>query len=78
MGKAEIKIDADLLEQAQAAGLQPERLAEEAIRRALPKPTDAEIRARAAKWAAENATAIRAHEEQIEKFGVFGEDLRTW
>jgi antitoxin CcdA len=39
-------------------------------------PEEAEAKAR--RWAEENAEAIKAHRERIEKYGVFGEDLRTW
>ena len=77
MGKTELKIELDavLLEQARAAGLDLAGLTEAALRRALPN-ADGEARAR--RWAEENAEAIRAHQERIEKYGVFGEDLRTW
>jgi hypothetical protein len=34
--------------------------------------------AKAAKWAADNAKAIAANLERIEKYGTFGEDLRSW
>ncbi|HEX7761759.1 MAG TPA: winged helix-turn-helix domain-containing protein [Caulobacteraceae bacterium] len=33
---------------------------------------------RAAAWAAENAEAIRVHNERIAERGIFGEDLRRW
>lgn len=78
MGKAELKIDADLLAQAQAAGFKAEQVAESALRVALSKAAREAADAHAAKWAEENADAIKAHQEQIEKHGVFGEDLRTW
>jgi antitoxin CcdA len=39
-------------------------------------PIDMEAAAR--QWAEENAEAIRDHQARIEKYGVFGEDLRTW
>jgi len=77
MGKAEIKIelDAGLVEEARAAGVDLAAVTEAALRKALPKahPDDA-----ARRWAEENAAAIRAHEQRIEQYGVFGEDLRTW
>ena len=78
MGKAELKIDADLLAQAQAAGVKVEQVAESALRVALSKAAREAEDARAAKWAEEKAEAIKAHRAQIEKHGVFGEDLRTW
>jgi antitoxin CcdA len=39
-------------------------------------PRDMEAAAR--QWAEENAEAIKDHQARIEKYGVFGEDLRTW
>ena len=78
MGKAELNIDPELLEQAAAAGLNVDILIERMLRLALQKADPAGAKARAAKWAEENAEAIQAHKERIEKYGVFGEDLRTW
>lgn len=82
MGKTELRIavDAELLRDAQDAGLDFEGLTEAAMRAALrntPKAI-AEAEERARQWAAENAEAIAAHKERIAKYGVFGEDLRTW
>ena len=37
-----------------------------------------DMEAAAQQWAEENAGAIRDHQARIEKYGVFGEDLRTW
>lgn len=81
MGKLEpnIHVDAELLARAQAAGISPEEVAEQAIRREMVRrmiPEQQDVRAR--DWAGENAEAITAHRERIEKYGVFGEDLRTW
>jgi antitoxin CcdA len=81
MGKSEpnIHVDADLLAQAQVAGISAEYIAERAIRREiLLRMTPEQQEARAKQWAEENAEAIKAHREQIEKYGVFGDDLRTW
>ena len=80
MGKIELKIeiDSELMEHAAAVGLNVEALAERAVRLALQKADPAGAEARAAKWAEENAEAIQAHRERIERFGVFGEDLRSW
>lgn len=77
MGKAELKveIDADLLKQAKAAHLPLEKVVEKAIEAQL-GATGVEDRGRA--WAAENAEAIKDHEERIAQYGVFGDDLRTW
>ena len=82
MGKTELRIEMDdeLLQDALDAGLDFKGLTEAAVRAALRKTPKgqalAEERARA--WAAENAEAIKAHRERIKRFGVFGEDLRTW
>ena len=81
MGKLEpnIHVDADLLARAEAAGISPEFIAEQAIRREMARRmTPEQQEARAKQWAEENAEAIKAHREQIEKHGVFGDDLRTW
>jgi antitoxin CcdA len=78
MGKAELKVDAGLLAQAHAAGVEVERVVESALRIALSKAAREAEEGRAARWAEENADAIQAHREQIEKHGVFGEDFRTW
>jgi antitoxin CcdA len=77
MGKTELKveIDANLLERARAAGLDLDGLTEAALRRAVDH-LSADDRAR--KWAEDNADALQAHRERIEKFGVFGDDMRTW
>jgi antitoxin CcdA len=79
MGKPglNLHIDEDLLAKAQAVGVSAERVAEEAVRRAITRADPAGAEARAAKWAEENAEAIKAHRERIEKFGVFGEDFRA-
>ncbi|HEX3887722.1 MAG TPA: type II toxin-antitoxin system CcdA family antitoxin [Phenylobacterium sp.] len=78
MGKPELNlhVDDELLALAQAAGISAQQVIEHALRVALSNAEGAE--ARAAKWAEENAVAIQAHREQIEKHGVFGEDFRTW
>lgn len=78
MGKAELNIDPELLEQAAAAGLNVDILIERTLRLALQRADPAGAEARAAKWAEENAEAIQAHKDRIEKYGVFSEDLRTW
>ena len=82
MGKTELKIEinANLLRDAQDAGLDLSLLTESAVKEELRKRPDGEARAeaRARQWALENAEAIKAHRERIEKYGVFGDDLRTW
>jgi antitoxin CcdA len=77
MGKAELKveIDADLLKQAQAAHLPLRVVLEKAIKAELNSTGVAE---NGGAWAAENAEAIKDHEERIAQYGVFGDDLRTW
>lgn len=86
MGKAELKskIDADLMARAQAVGLSATNVTEQSLRQAVEELeyfatykglSEAEKKR---KWAADNAEAIAAHKRQIEQYGVFGEDLRTW
>ena len=91
MGKIErtVELDERLLEQVEAAGL----TLEQAIKRGLIAterpigivanherqkldPRGAEERAR--RWAEENAEAIKAYNQRIERRGVFGTDLRRW
>lgn len=78
MGKPELNlhVDEELLALAQEAGVSAQQVVEHALRVALAKAGGKEVRA--AKWTEENAVAIQAHREQIEKYGVFGEDFRTW
>lgn len=78
MGKAELKVDADLLAAAEAAGVRAEDVAEEAIRAAVRKTDTAAADARAAKWAEENAEAIADYNRRIRERGVFSDGLRTW
>jgi antitoxin CcdA len=77
MGKTELKveIDADLLAQARASGVDLDAVTEAAVRGAL-KLDDPEARAK--RWAEENAEALKAQRERIDAHGVFGEDLRAW
>lgn len=77
MGKTELKIeiDADLLKLAKAAHLPLEKMVEEAIEARL-QPNGVEERAR--RWADENAEALKAYGERIEREGLFGEDWRRW
>ena len=80
MGKVElrIEIDADLVDQAKAAGVTFDAAVEAGLRRAIsqkPSPTDAK---KAKAWAAENAEAIADHKQRIKDGGIFGEDFRTW
>jgi antitoxin CcdA len=80
MGKPELNmhVDEELLAQAQAAGVAIERVAENAIRLALSKADPAAADARAAKWAEENAEAIKDYNRRIRERGLFSDGLRTW
>jgi antitoxin CcdA len=78
MGKAELKIDADLLAQAQAAGVPVEQVAEAALRAAIHKSDTASADQRAAQWAEENAEAIEDYNRRIRERGVFSAGFRNW
>lgn len=78
MGKVELKIDAELLAQAQAAGVRAEDVAEEALRAAVRKADTAGAEARAAQWAEENAEAIADYNRRIRERGVFSDGFRKW
>lgn len=73
-----IEIEPDLLEQAARLGIDVTGVDERTLRLYLQKVDPAGAEARARRWADENAEAIRLHSERIEKYGVFGEDLRSW
>lgn len=81
MGYPELKkieIDPELLEQAARLGIDVTGVDERTLRLYLQKVDPAGAEARAKCWAEENAEAIRLQKERIEKYGVFGEDFRTW
>jgi post-segregation antitoxin (ccd killing protein) len=80
MGKVELKIaiDAALVERAKAVGLELRAAAEAGIQAALAALAPAGVSEDQAKWIAENAKAIADHEERIAKYGLFGEEFRTW
>ena len=78
MGKAELKIDADLLAQAKAAGVSVEHVAEEALKAAIRKVDTHGADARAAKWAEENAEAIEDYNRRIRERGLIGSEFRKW
>lgn len=79
MGKAELQIDADLLAEAQAAGLKVEAIVEHAVRAALSRAADAaEGDAKASAWARENAEAIADYNRRISDRGLIGEEFRKW
>ncbi|HEX7887635.1 MAG TPA: type II toxin-antitoxin system CcdA family antitoxin [Phenylobacterium sp.] len=78
MGKVELKIDAELLAQAHAAGVRAEDVAEEALRAAVKRADAAGAEARAAQWAEENAEAIADYNRRIRERGVFSDGFRKW
>lgn len=93
MGKAELRIEIDeaLLAEARNAGVPVEAVVEAALRCAVgtnsPGIVAADARqkadlagaeARARKWAEDNAEAIKAYGERIEREGCFGEEWRQW
>jgi antitoxin CcdA len=78
MGKVELKIDADLLSQARAVGVEADVVAEAAIRAAVSKADPVAADARAAKWAEEDAEAIADYNRRIRDRGVFSDGVRTW
>ncbi|MDB5474747.1 MAG: post-segregation antitoxin CcdA [Phenylobacterium sp.] len=78
MGKIEPKIDPELLAQAQEAGVPVDQVIEDALRRALLKADKAGADARAAKWAEDNAEAIKDYNRRIRQRGVFSAGFRTW
>lgn len=73
-----IEIEAELLEQAARLGIDVTGVDERSLRLYLQKVDPAGAEARARRWAEENAEAIRLHNERIDRYGVFGEDLRSW
>ncbi|MFD1192588.1 MULTISPECIES: type II toxin-antitoxin system CcdA family antitoxin [Phenylobacterium] len=77
MGKAELKIDADLLAEAQAAGLKVEAIAERAVRVALSQAANAKER-EAEAWKAENTEAIADYNRRIQDRGLIGKEFRKW
>lgn len=81
MDKIELKkieIEPELLEQAARLGIDVTGVDERTLRLYLQKVDPAGAEARAKRWAAENFEAIRLHNERIDRYGVFGEDLRRW
>lgn len=81
MGKVElnIEIDQSLLDEARSVDLDVEALAVDSIRRAVASRRASEADAASARaWAEENAEALELHRDRIARFGVFGEDLRSW
>lgn len=73
-----IEIEAELLEQAARLGIDVTGVDERSLRLYLQKVDPAGAEARSRRWAEENAEAIRLHNERVARYGVFGEDLRSW
>jgi post-segregation antitoxin (ccd killing protein) len=78
MGKADLKIDPELLAQAQEAGVPVDSVIDDALRAALRKADTAAADARAATWAEENAEAIADYNRRIRERGVVASGFRTW
>jgi len=78
MGKGELRIDPELLDQAKAAGVRTTEVAEEALRAALRKADTVAADARAAKWAEENAEAIKDYNRRIRERGLISDEFRKW
>ena len=71
-------IDPELLENAARIGLSVEGLSERDLRLTLQKLDPAGAESRVRRWAEENAEAIRARGDRIEREGCFGEAWRRW
>lgn len=80
MGKVELNIgiDPELVEQAQALGISIAGMDERALRLHLQRIDPVGAEARAKRWAEENAEAIKAYNDRIERDGCFGDEWRTW
>ncbi|KQV58312.1 post-segregation antitoxin CcdA [Caulobacter sp. Root343] len=71
-------IDPELLAQAERLGISVAGLSETQLRLHLQKVDPAGAEERAQRWAEENAEALKAYRERVERRGAFGDDLRTW
>lgn len=71
-------IDPELLAQAERLGISVVGMSETQLRLHLQKIDPAGAEERAGRWAEENAEAIKAYNERINRRGVFGADLRRW
>ena len=80
MGTVElnIEIEPELLAQAKRLGLSVAGLSEVQLRLLLQRLDPAGAEERARRWAEENAEAIKARCERIEREGCFGEEWRRW
>lgn len=68
---ANLTIDAQLLEEAKALGVNLSRVLEESLREHVAE-------ARRARWLEQNADAIAEHNERVAKKGVFSDRLRRF
>jgi antitoxin CcdA len=68
---ANLSIDAELLEEAKALGVNLSRVLEEGLRERV-------AQARAARWREENADAIAEYNQRVAKKGVFSDRLRRF
>ncbi len=71
-------IDPELLAQAERLGISVAGMSETQLRLHLQKVDPAGAEERARLWAEENAEALKAYRERVERRGAFGDDLRTW
>ena len=77
MGKTELKleIDAELLAQAKASGLNLASVLEAELRHKLSSEGGEE---QARLWAEQNSAAINEHNQGIQRSGLFGDQFRKW
>lgn len=68
---ANLTIDAQLLEEAKALGVNLSRVLEESLRQRVAE-------ARQARWLEENAAAIEEHNQRVAKRGAFSDRLRRF
>jgi len=73
-----VSVDPELLAQAERLGIPVAGMSETQLRLHLQKVDPAGAEDRARRWAKENAEALKAYRERIQRRGVFGDDLRTW
>ncbi len=73
-----VEVDAETLRRAREAGLDLSEALTQALRRALPLPTDEERRRAAEQFYRENKDAIDYSNEYIEKHGLWSDGLRMF
>jgi len=80
MGKVDLNIgiDPELLEEARRLGVPVTGLGERDLRLQLQKIDPAAAEARARRWAAENADAIRQHNDFVAEHGLLSDHYRSW